>query len=77
MEKECGGTVKVIPKAFATAKAFAALMGWAPLTGQALARIEDPAVIKQIRAHLQRKVESKEFNPLPERRAPPREDLSG
>ena len=50
--EECGGAVKVIPKAFAAAKAFAALMGWAPLTGQALASIEDPAVIKQILAHL-------------------------
>ena len=52
--KECGGTVKVIPKAFAV------------LTWQALASIEDPAVIKQVLAHLQRKVESKEFNPFSE-----------
>jgi hypothetical protein len=43
-------------------------MGWAPLTGQAL---------KQILAHLERKAESKEFNLLPESRAPPQEDLSG
>jgi hypothetical protein len=28
--------------------------------------IEDPAVIKQILAHLERKAESKEYNPLPE-----------
>jgi hypothetical protein len=55
----CGGTVKVIPKAFAA------------LTGQALASIEDPAVIKQILAHLEKKAVSKEFNPLPESRAPP------
>ena len=46
-------------------------MGWALLTGQALAEtpdrsIEDPAVIKQILAHLEKKAESKEFNPLPE-----------
>ena len=66
--KECGGTVKVIPKAFAV------------LTGQALASIEDPAVIptalaalagqalKQILAHLERKAESKEFNLLPKGR---------
>lgn len=27
--------------------------------------IEEPAVIKQILAHLERKAESKEFNPLP------------
>jgi len=45
-------------------------MGWAPLTGQALASIEDPAVmpnalaalagqaLKQILAHLERKAES-------------------
>jgi len=46
-------------------------MGWAPLTGQALASIEETAVIKQILAHLERKAESKEFNPLPESRAPP------
>jgi chorismate mutase len=52
----------VIPKAFAAAKALASLMGWAPLTGQALASIEDPAVIKQILAHLQRKAESKEVS---------------
>jgi len=43
--EECGGTVKVIPKAFAV------------LTGQALASIEDPTVIKQILAHLERKAE--------------------
>jgi hypothetical protein len=34
-----------------------------------IASIEDPAVIKQILAHLQRKAESKEFNPLPESKA--------
>jgi hypothetical protein len=63
--KECGGTVKVIPKAFAV------------LTGQALASIEDPAVIKQILAHLERKAKSKEFNSLPESRAPPQIGLFG
>jgi hypothetical protein len=61
----CGGAVKVIPKAFAT------------LTGQAIASIEDPVVIKQILAHLERKAETKEFNPLPENRAPPQEALFG
>jgi len=67
----------VIPKAFAM------------LTGQALASIEDPAVmptalaalagqaLKQILAHLKRKVESKEFYPLPESRAPPQGSLFG
>ena len=54
-----GGTVKVIPKAFAV------------LTWQALASIEDPAVIKQVLAHLEKKAESKEFKPFPESRAPP------
>jgi hypothetical protein len=39
--------------------------------------IEDPAVIKQILAHLQRKAESNEFNPLPESRAPPQGSLFG
>jgi len=39
--------------------------------------IEDPVVIKQILAHLQRKAESKEFNPLPESRAPPQTGLFG
>ena len=47
----------VMPTALAAAKALTALMGWAPLAGQAL---------KPILAHLQRKAESKEFNPLPE-----------
>jgi hypothetical protein len=42
-----------------------------------IASIEDPAVIKQILAHLERKAESKEFNPLPESRAPPQIDLFG
>jgi len=43
-------------------------MGWAPLTVQAL---------KQVLAQLKRKAESKEFNPLPESRAPPQIDLFG
>ena len=42
-----------------------------------IASIEDPVVIKQILAHLQRKAESKEFNPLPESRAPPQIGLFG
>ena len=42
-----------------------------------IASIEDPAVIKQILAHLERKAESKEFNPLPESRAPPQRNLFG
>ena len=48
----------VMPTALAAAKARAVPEGIkAPLAGQAL---------KQILAHLQRKAESKEFNPLPE-----------
>jgi hypothetical protein len=31
-----------------------------------IASIEDPAMIKQILAHLERKSESKEFKPIPE-----------
>jgi hypothetical protein len=46
-------------------------------TVKVIASIEDPAVIKQILAHLERKVESKEFNPLPESRAPPQIGLFG
>ena len=42
-----------------------------------IASIEDPAVIKQILTHLQRKAEPKEFNPLPESRAPPQISLFG
>ena len=42
-----------------------------------IASIEDPVVIKQILAHLERKAESKEFNPLPESRAPPQGSLFG
>ena len=41
-------------------------------------RVSDRAgVIKQILAQLKRKAESIEFNPLPDRRAPPQEDLFG
>ena len=37
-------------------------------TVKVIASIEDPTVIKQILAHLERKAESKEFNPLPRSR---------
>ena len=57
--------MKIIPTAFAA------------LTGQALASIEDPVVITRILAHLERKAEPKEFNPLPESRAPPQTGLFG
>ena len=42
-----------------------------------IASIEAPVVIKQIPAHMERKAESKEYNPLPESRAPPQTGLSG
>jgi hypothetical protein len=42
-----------------------------------IASIEDPVVIKQILAHLERKAESKEYNLLPESRAPPQKSLFG
>jgi len=42
-----------------------------------IASIEDPVVITWILAHLERKVEPKEFNPLPESRAPPQIGLFG
>jgi hypothetical protein len=42
-----------------------------------IASIEDPMVIKQILTHLERKAGPKEFNPLPESRAPPQPDLFG
>ncbi len=42
-----------------------------------IASIEDPAVIKQILGHLQRKAVSKEFDLLPESRAPPQIGLFG
>ena len=42
-----------------------------------ISSIEDPVVIKQILAHLERKAESKEFNPLPESRATPQGSLLG
>ena len=42
-----------------------------------IASIEDPAVIKQILAQLEKKAESKEFYPLPESRAPPQGSLFG
>ena len=46
-------------------------------TVKVVASIEDPVVIKQILVHLERKAESKEFNPLPESRAPPQKSLFG
>ena len=56
---ECGGAVKVIPKALAA------------LAGQALACIEDPVVIKKILTHLDEKAAVTETIRLPECRAPP------
>ena len=47
--------ITLTSKAFAAAKALASLMGWALITGQALASIEDQAVIDKILAHLIKK----------------------
>jgi len=55
----CGGAVRIMPKALAM------------LAGQALACIEDPAVIRKILDHLKSKDETREPFPLPESRAPP------
>jgi len=52
----------VIPTTLAAAKALALLMGWTPLMGWAPLAGK---ALKQILAHLQRKAEPKEFNPLP------------
>jgi hypothetical protein len=57
--RECGGAVKIIPKALAA------------LAGQALACIEDPVVIKKILTHLDEKAAVTETIRLPECRAPP------
>ncbi len=63
--EECGGAVKVIASIEDPVVIPTAL---AALAGQAL---------KQILAHLERKAGSKEFNPLPESRAPPQTGLFG
>ncbi len=62
--RECGGTVKVMPRALAA------------LAGQALACIEDPVVIEKILAHLRGKDTSVPTSLLPDSRAPPA-DLFG
>ena len=46
-------------------------------SAKVIASIEDPVVIKQILAHFQRKAEPKEYNPLPESRAPLQRGLFG
>ena len=56
---ECGGDVRIIPKALA------------PLAGQALASIEDPVVIRMILAHLNKKMALAENSLLPDCRASP------
>ena len=56
---ECGGDVRIIPKALA------------PLAGQALASIEDPVVIRVIPAHLNKKMALAENILLPDCRASP------
>jgi hypothetical protein len=62
--RACGGAVRIMPKALAT------------LAGQALACIEDPAVIEKIFAHLQGKDTSDPTSLRPASRAPPA-DLFG
>jgi hypothetical protein len=57
--RECGGAVKVMPKALAA------------LAGQALACIEDPVVIQKILTHLKEKVAPEPLGLLPAVRAPP------
>ena len=57
--EKCGGDVRIIPKALA------------PLAGQALASIEDPAVIKKILAHLENTASSEATALLPDCRASP------
>jgi hypothetical protein len=54
---ECGGDIRIIPKALA------------PLAGQALASIEDPAVIQKILTHLDSKLSSAATALLPDCRA--------
>ena len=56
---ECGGDVKIIPKTLA------------PLAGQALASIEDPADIQKILSHLDDNATSAATAPLPDCRASP------
>jgi hypothetical protein len=60
----CGGAVRIMPKALAT------------LAGQALACIQDAAVIEKILAHFQGKDTSVSTSLRPESRAPPA-DLFG
>jgi len=57
--------VKVIPKALAA------------LAGQALACIEDPAVVKRILAHLDKAGSEESISLLPACRAPPQISLFG
>ena len=61
--QDCGGTMKIIPKALAA------------LAGQALACIEDPDVIRKILDHLDRTAPITGPNALPEPRAPPQAGL--
>jgi hypothetical protein len=61
----CGGAVKIIADRI---EVRAAGHGW-PVCG--FACIEDPAVIKKILTHLNKKEDSAKPAPLPESRAPP------
>jgi hypothetical protein len=62
--RACGGAVRIMPKALSL------------LAGQALACIEDPAVIEKILAHLQGKDPSDPTSLRPASRTPPA-DLFG
>ena len=62
--RECGGAVRIMPKALAV------------LAGQALACIEEPVVIEKILTHLQEKLTPAPAGLRPESRAPPA-DLFG
>ena len=55
----CGGAVRIMPKALAA------------LAGQALASIEDPAVIGKIQVHVGEAEPGREVVRRPEPRAPP------
>jgi hypothetical protein len=61
--RECGGAVRIMPKALAT------------LAGQALACIDDPVVIEKILTHLDEKDASAEASRRPRCRAPPQAGL--
>ena len=62
---KCGGTVKTMPEALAA------------LAGQALASIEEDAVIEKILAHVDAQVLPPDAVALPPTRAPPQFEIDG